>query len=65
LKTQRRKERNEIILTMVNKRKEQCEEAKKHRLQQQSAEQSPLSPLLGGEVIESVAEHQEMIEVEY
>ena len=32
------KKSNEIILTMVSKRKEQCEEAKKHRLQQQSAE---------------------------
>jgi hypothetical protein len=58
------KKSNEIILTMVSKRKEQCEEAKKHRLQQQSAESSPPWPLLGGEEIESVAEHQEMIEVE-
>ena len=56
---------NEIILTMVSKRKEQCEEAKKHRLQQQSAEPSPPSPSLGGEAIESVAEHQDMMEVEY
>jgi hypothetical protein len=59
------KKSNEIILTMVSKRKEQREEAKKHRLQQQSAEPSPPSPSLGGEAIESSAEHQEMIEVEY
>jgi hypothetical protein len=59
------KKSNEIILTMVSKRKEQSEEAKKHRLQQQSAEPLPPLPSLGGEAIESVAEHQEMIEVEY
>jgi hypothetical protein len=52
------KKSNEIILTMVSKRKEQCKEATKHRLQQQSAEPSPLLPSLGGEAIESVTEHQ-------
>jgi hypothetical protein len=59
------KKSNEIILTMVGKRKEQCEEAKKHQLQQQSAEPSPPLSSLGGEAIKSVAEHQEMMEVEY
>ncbi len=50
------KKSNEIILTMVSKRKEQCEEAKKHRLQQQSAGPLPPLPLLEGEAIEGAPE---------
>jgi hypothetical protein len=59
------KKSNEIILTMVSKRKEQCEEAKKEQQQQQSTQPSYPSPLLRGDAIGSVAENQEMIVNEY
>jgi hypothetical protein len=54
------KKSNGIILTMVHKRKEQCKEAKQDQLQQQSTQPLPLMPLLRGNSIECVAEHQEI-----
>jgi hypothetical protein len=56
---------NEILLTLVEKRKEQCDEAKKLWLQQQSTQPLPPLPLLGGGAIERVAEPREMIVEEY
>ena len=59
------KKGNEILLTLVAKRKEQCNEAKKHRVQQQSAGPSQTSPSLVGEAIEGAREPREMIVEEY
>jgi hypothetical protein len=56
---------NSIVLTLVSKRKEQCEEACMNMSRGQQQEARPLLPSLGNRAVEGVADPQEMIEDEY
>jgi hypothetical protein len=58
------KKSNSIVLTLVSKRKEQCEEACMNRSRQQQEARPPL-PSSGDGAVEGVADPQEMIVDEY
>jgi hypothetical protein len=59
------KKSNSIVLTLVSKRKEQCEEACMTRSQGQRQEARPPLPSSGDGAVEGVADPQEMIVDEY
>jgi hypothetical protein len=59
------KKSNSIVLTLVSKRKEQCEEVCMNRSRGQRQEARPPLPLSGDRAVEGVADPQEMIVDEY